>query len=103
MFHKYGELLEFSRQKDPADPQLSRLWVTYGSFREANAAISALNELMIDGVHRLKVEIAISDEERARRRQKKLDAENFHASIGVPQPQVSLLMIVSLVLTSHVN
>ena len=85
MFLKYGEVVEIIRQTDPAEPQLSRLWVTYGSFREANAAISALNEQMIDGVHRLKVEIAISDEERARRRQEKIDAENFHASIAVPQ------------------
>ena len=45
MFAKYGEVDEISRSSDATNPQLSRLWVTYGSFREASAAIEALNIL----------------------------------------------------------
>ena len=82
MFTKYGEVKEISRGCDPGNPDLSRLWVTYGSFREANGAIEELNGIKIDEVHSLRVDIALSDEERARRKEFKLEEESYLAELA---------------------
>ena len=81
MFAKFGEVVEISRSMDPNNPQLSRMWVTYVSFREASSAIENLNGIKIDEVHQLKVVIALSEEEIARRKQAKLDEEAVYSEI----------------------
>ena len=87
MFSKYGEVDEISRSSDATNPQLSRLWVTFGSYREASAAIEALNGTKIDEAHQIKVAIALSDEELAKRKQQKMEEEAFATEMS--QAQVS--------------
>lgn len=85
MFNKYGEVLEVSRGTDQNNHQLSRLWVTYGSFREANAAIQSLDGVKIDEVHQLRVCVALSEEEIVRRKEARVVEENHLAAITQTQ------------------